>query len=234
MASHLVAVLGLWLRIRTPQQGVAASTTETKTTPPLEKVPRHARCGELKRSACGHSVDSTRCGGVRKNPGTKEDGYITVWRLSIAGLSSVKKIAFAAGWEQRPPDTVLLQELNNRSNVATKASGHNDCLQAALGTVVALPLCCATLCRASACRSLALTSWRPLLSVQLIRDVAGSAWRTSTTLPWKLFKILHLSISSVAWSPQQLSRATRIDIMSSGTFIYTNNDWRRELRRRFN
>ncbi|RNF03762.1 hypothetical protein TcG_11009 [Trypanosoma cruzi] len=220
MASHPVAVLGLWLRIRTPQQGVAASTTETKETSPLEKVPRHARCGELKRSACrlsektarpfrcGHSVDSTRCGDVHKNPGTEEDGHITVWRLSIAGLSSVKKVAFAAGWEQRPPDTVLLQELNNRSNVATKASGHNDFLQAALGAVVALPLFCATLCRASACRSLALTSWRPLLSVQLIRDVAGSAWRTSTTLPWKLFKILHLSISSVAWSPQRLSRAT--------------------------
>ncbi|RNC42197.1 hypothetical protein TcCL_NonESM08172 [Trypanosoma cruzi] len=48
---------------------IAASTTETKTTPPLEKVPRHARCGEVRRSACrlsdktarpfrgGHSVD---------------------------------------------------------------------------------------------------------------------------------------------------------------------------------
>ncbi|RNC44301.1 putative surface protease GP63 [Trypanosoma cruzi] len=34
MASRIVAVLGLWLHTRTPQQGVAASTTETKTTPP--------------------------------------------------------------------------------------------------------------------------------------------------------------------------------------------------------
>ncbi|RNC43302.1 hypothetical protein TcCL_NonESM07012 [Trypanosoma cruzi] len=104
MNSNPVAVLGLWLHIRTPQQGVAASTTETKTTSPLERVPRHARCGELKRSACrlsgksvrpfrsGHSVDITRCGDVHKNPGTEEDGCITVWRLSIAGLSSVKRL----------------------------------------------------------------------------------------------------------------------------------------------
>ncbi|RNC38930.1 hypothetical protein TcCL_NonESM11785 [Trypanosoma cruzi] len=104
----------------------------------------------------------------------------------------------------------------------------------ALGAVVALPFWCATLYRASACRSLALTSWRPLLSVQLIRDVAGSAWRISTTLPWKLFKNLHLSISSVAWSPLRLSRVNSNDIMSSGTVIHTINDWRRELCRRFN
>ncbi|RNC35162.1 hypothetical protein TcCL_Unassigned01985 [Trypanosoma cruzi] len=70
---------GLWLCIISPQQGVAASTTETKTTPPLEKVPRHARYGEVRRSACrlsdrtarpfrcGHSVDITRGGDVHKN-----------------------------------------------------------------------------------------------------------------------------------------------------------------------
>ncbi|RNC37731.1 putative surface protease GP63, partial [Trypanosoma cruzi] len=104
MNSHLVAVLGLWLHIRTPQQGVAASTTETKTTSPLERVPRHARCGEVRRSACrlsgksvrpfrsGHSVDITRGGDVHKSSGTEEDGYITVRRLSIAGLSSVKRL----------------------------------------------------------------------------------------------------------------------------------------------
>ncbi|KAF8282004.1 hypothetical protein TcBrA4_0081350 [Trypanosoma cruzi] len=73
-----------------------------------EKVPRHARCGEVRRSACrlsektarsfrcGHAVDITRCGDVHKNPGAEEDGCITVWQLNIAGLSSVKKIVFAA------------------------------------------------------------------------------------------------------------------------------------------
>ncbi|RNC41300.1 hypothetical protein TcCL_NonESM09143 [Trypanosoma cruzi] len=105
MMLHLVAVLGLWLRIGTPQQGVAASTTETKVTSPPEKVPRHARCGEVRRSACrlsdrtarpfrsGHSVDVTRGGDVH-NPGTEEDGFITIWRLKIAGLSSVKRLHF--------------------------------------------------------------------------------------------------------------------------------------------
>ncbi|RNC32345.1 hypothetical protein TcCL_Unassigned05054 [Trypanosoma cruzi] len=119
MKSHLVAVLGLGLHIRTPQQGVAASTTETKTTPPLEKVPRHARCGEVKRSArrlsdktarpfrSGHSVDVTCGGDVQKNPGTEEDGCINIWRLDIAGLSSVKKIAFAVRLELHPPDIVF-------------------------------------------------------------------------------------------------------------------------------
>ncbi|KAF8303867.1 hypothetical protein TcYC6_0036580 [Trypanosoma cruzi] len=107
-------VAGLWLHIGTPLRCVAASTTETKTTPPLEKVPRHSRCGEVKRSACrlsdktarpfrcGHSVDITRCGDVHKNPGTEEDGYITIWQLNIAGLSSVKNIAFAVRLEQHP------------------------------------------------------------------------------------------------------------------------------------
>ncbi|KAF8297666.1 hypothetical protein TcYC6_0078500 [Trypanosoma cruzi] len=83
---HLVAVPGLWLHVGTPLRCVAASTTETKTTPPLEKVPRHARCGEVKRSACrlsdktarpfrcGRSVDIPLCGDVHKNPGTEEDG----------------------------------------------------------------------------------------------------------------------------------------------------------------
>ncbi|KAF8281560.1 hypothetical protein TcYC6_0006780 [Trypanosoma cruzi] len=130
MKSHLVAVLGFWLHIGTPQQGVSASTTETKTTPPLKRVPRHARCEEVKRSACrlsgttarpfrcNHSVDITLCGDVHKNPGTEEDGYITVWRLNIAGLSSVKKAAFAAGWEQHQTEMVLFQEVNNRSDVA--------------------------------------------------------------------------------------------------------------------
>ncbi|KAF8282724.1 hypothetical protein TcYC6_0023640 [Trypanosoma cruzi] len=139
------AVLGLWLRIGTRQQGVAASTTETKTTPPLEKVPRHDRCGEVKRSACrlsdrtarpfrsGHAVDTTRGGDVHKNPGTEEDGYINIWQLNIAGLSSVKNIAFAVRWEQCPPDIVLLQEINDSSEVATKLSGHNDYLQARTG-----------------------------------------------------------------------------------------------------
>ncbi|KAF8303909.1 hypothetical protein TcYC6_0041270 [Trypanosoma cruzi] len=162
MKSHLDAVLGLWLRIGTPQQGVAASTTENKTTPPLEKVPRHARCGEVRRSACrlsdktarpfrsGHSVDITRCGDVHKNPGTEEDGCITIWQLNIAGLSSVKKIASAVRLEQHPPDIVLFQETNTQSATAAKLYGHNDFLQAALGAVVALSLCCATLCRASA------------------------------------------------------------------------------------
>ncbi|RNC36923.1 hypothetical protein TcCL_Unassigned00089 [Trypanosoma cruzi] len=83
------AVLGLWLRIISLQQGVAASTTETKTTSPLERVPRHDRCGEVKRSACrlsdrtarpfrsGHFIDITRGGDVHKNPGTEVDGFIT-------------------------------------------------------------------------------------------------------------------------------------------------------------
>ncbi|RNC42518.1 hypothetical protein TcCL_NonESM07869 [Trypanosoma cruzi] len=83
MMLHLVAVLGLWLRIGTPQQGVAASTTETKVTSPLEKVSLHARCGEVRRSACrlsdrtarpfrsGHSVDITRGGDVHKNHGPR-------------------------------------------------------------------------------------------------------------------------------------------------------------------
>ncbi|KAF8300757.1 hypothetical protein TcYC6_0058740 [Trypanosoma cruzi] len=145
MMLRLVAVLGLWLRIGTPQQGVAASTTETKVTSPLEKVPRHARCGEVRRSACrlsdrtarpfrsGHSVDITRGGDVHKNPGTEEDGYINIRQPNIAGLSSVKNIAFAARLEQRPPDIVLLQEISNRGDVATKLSGHNDYLQARTG-----------------------------------------------------------------------------------------------------
>ncbi|KAF8304307.1 hypothetical protein TcYC6_0037410 [Trypanosoma cruzi] len=107
MKSHPVALLGLWLRIGTPLRCVAASTTETKTTPPLEKVPRHARCGEVKRSACrlsdktarsfrcGHSVDITRGGDVHKNSGPEMDSYIAIWQRNIAGLSSVKNIAFA-------------------------------------------------------------------------------------------------------------------------------------------
>ncbi|KAF8277136.1 hypothetical protein TcYC6_0016960 [Trypanosoma cruzi] len=80
--AHPVAVLGLWLHTGTPLRCVAASTTE-KTTPPLEKVPRHARCGEVRRCACrlsdrtarpfrsGHSVDITRCGDVHKNHGPR-------------------------------------------------------------------------------------------------------------------------------------------------------------------
>ncbi|KAF8303634.1 hypothetical protein TcYC6_0039490 [Trypanosoma cruzi] len=162
MKSHLVAVLGLWLHIGTPLRCIAASTTENKTTPPLEKVPRHARCGEVKRSACrlsdktarpfrcGHSVDITRCGGVQKNSGPEVDGFITVWQLNIAGLSSVKKIASAVRLEQHPPAIVLPQEENTRIATAAKLYGHNGFLQAALGAVVALPLWCATLCRASA------------------------------------------------------------------------------------
>ncbi|KAF8280544.1 hypothetical protein TcYC6_0027020 [Trypanosoma cruzi] len=188
MESAPCRVAGLWLRIGTPLRCVAASTTETKTTPPLEKVPRHARCGELKRSACrlsdktarsfccGHSVDITRCGDVHKNPGTKEDGYIAIWQRNIAGLSSVKNIAFAARLELPQPDIFLLQEISNRGDLATKLSGHNDFLRAALGAVVALPLWCATLCRASARRSLALTSWRPSLSVYFLRAVPAFAW----------------------------------------------------------
>ncbi|KAF8300870.1 hypothetical protein TcYC6_0059680 [Trypanosoma cruzi] len=145
MMLRLVAVLRIWLRIGTPQQGVAASTTETKVTSPLEKVSRHARCGEVRRSACrlsdrtarpfrsGHSVDIIRGGDVHKNPGTEEDGYINIRQPNIAGLSSVKNIAFAARLEQRPPDIVLLQEISNRGDVATKLSGHNDYLQARTG-----------------------------------------------------------------------------------------------------
>ncbi|KAF8279159.1 hypothetical protein TcYC6_0019370 [Trypanosoma cruzi] len=145
-----------------PQQGVAASTTETKVTSPLEKVPRHARCVGVRRSACrlsdktarpfrcGHSVDITRCGDVHKNHGTEEDGFINIWQLNIAGLSSVKKIAFAARLEQHPPVIVLLQEINTRSATAAKLYGYNDYLQAALGAVVALSFGCATLYRASA------------------------------------------------------------------------------------
>ncbi|KAF8278375.1 hypothetical protein TcYC6_0027560 [Trypanosoma cruzi] len=162
MKSHLVAVLGLWLHIGTPLRCVAASTTENKTTPTLERVPRHARCGEVKRSACrlsdktarpfrcGHSVDITRCGDVHKNPGTEEDGYITIWQLNIADLSSVKKIAFAVRLKQHPPVIVLPQEENTRIATAAKLYGHNSFLEAALGALVALPLWCATLYRASA------------------------------------------------------------------------------------
>ncbi|RNC33205.1 hypothetical protein TcCL_Unassigned04116 [Trypanosoma cruzi] len=131
-------------------------------TSPLEKVPRHARCGEVKRSACrlsdktarpfrcGHSVDITRCGDVHKNPGPEVDGFIALWELSIAGISPVKRVAFVARLEQHPPDIVLLHEISNRSNVATTCSGRNDFHQAALGAVVALPFWCATLYRASA------------------------------------------------------------------------------------
>ncbi|RNC36414.1 hypothetical protein TcCL_Unassigned00627 [Trypanosoma cruzi] len=203
---------GLWLHVGTPQQGVAASTTETKTTPPLERVPSHARCGEGRRSArrllvrtarpfrSGHSVDVTRGGDVHTNPGTEEDGFITVWQLNIAGLSSVKNIAFAARLEQRPPDIVLLQEINNRGGVATRLCGHNDYLRASLGAVVVLPFWCATLYRASACRSLALTSWRPLLSVYFRRAVPAFACRISTTLPQQLVNNPHLLISFAAWA----------------------------------
>ncbi|KAF8287002.1 hypothetical protein TcYC6_0026280 [Trypanosoma cruzi] len=142
---HLVAVLGLWLRIGTPLRCVAASTTETKTTLPLEKVPRHARCGELKRSACrlsdktarpfrcGHSVDITRGGDVHKNSGPEVDGYITIWQRDIAGLSFVKKNAFAARLELPQPDIVLLQATNNRSATAAELSGCNGFLQARTG-----------------------------------------------------------------------------------------------------
>ncbi|KAF8291917.1 hypothetical protein TcYC6_0118380 [Trypanosoma cruzi] len=71
---------------------------------------------ELKRSACrlsdktarpfrcGHSIDITRCGEFHKNSGTEEDGYITIWQRNIAGLSSVKKIAFAARLERNQTD----------------------------------------------------------------------------------------------------------------------------------
>ncbi|KAF8303995.1 hypothetical protein TcYC6_0039610 [Trypanosoma cruzi] len=145
MKSHLVAVLGLSLRIGTPQQGVAASTTETKTTSPLEKVPRHARCGEVRRSACrlsdktarpfrcGHSVDITRCGDVHKNSGPEVDGFITIWQLNIADPSSAKKNASAVRLEQHPPDIVLPQEENTRIATATKLYGHNNYLQARTG-----------------------------------------------------------------------------------------------------
>ncbi|RNC56914.1 hypothetical protein TcCL_ESM05549 [Trypanosoma cruzi] len=145
MKSYIVAVLGLWLHIGTAQQGVAASTTETKTTLPLEKVPRHARCGEVKRSACrlsdktarpfrcGHSVDITRGGDVHKNSGPEEDGFITVWQRNIAGLSSVKNIAFAVRWELPQPDIVLLQATNNRSAIEAELSGCNGFLQARTG-----------------------------------------------------------------------------------------------------
>ncbi|ESS61559.1 hypothetical protein TCDM_10852 [Trypanosoma cruzi Dm28c] len=141
MTLHIVTVLGLWLHVRTPLRCVAVSTTETKTTSFLGKVPRHARCGEVRRSACrllektarpfccGHSVDITRCGEFHKNPGTEEDGFITVWQLNIAGLSSVKKITSAVRWEQHPPDTVLLQKTNTRSATAAKLYGHNSFLQ---------------------------------------------------------------------------------------------------------
>ncbi|KAF8282370.1 hypothetical protein TcBrA4_0081660 [Trypanosoma cruzi] len=111
-----------------------------------------------------------------QEPWPEEDGYINIWQLNIAGLSSVKNIAFAARLEQRPPDIVLLQELNNRGDVAMKLCGHNDYLQASLGAVVALPFWCATLHRASACRSLALTFWRPLLSVYFRQAVPAFAW----------------------------------------------------------
>ncbi|RNC35161.1 hypothetical protein TcCL_Unassigned01984 [Trypanosoma cruzi] len=69
----------------------------------------------------------------------------------------------------------------------------------ALGAVVALPLCCTTLCRASACRSLALTSWRPLLSVYFHRAVAASAWRISTTPHgnWSIIRIYQYRLSLV-------------------------------------
>ncbi|EKF28092.1 hypothetical protein MOQ_008171, partial [Trypanosoma cruzi marinkellei] len=138
-------VLGLWLHIGTPQQGVAASTTVVKATSPFERVPRRARCEEVRRSACrlsdktarpfccGHSFDITRCGDAHNNPGTEEDGYISIWQLNIAGLLSVKKIAFAAPLEQHPPVTVLLQETNNRSATATRLSGCNDFEQARTG-----------------------------------------------------------------------------------------------------
>ncbi|RNC35431.1 hypothetical protein TcCL_Unassigned01691 [Trypanosoma cruzi] len=133
-----------------------------------------------------------------QEPWPEEDGYINIWQLNIAGLSSVKNIAFAARLEQRPPDIVLLQEINNRGDVAMKLSGHNDYLQASLGAVVALPFWCATLYRASACRSLALTFWRPLLSVHFRRAVPAFAWRISTTLPQQSVNNPHLSISFVA------------------------------------
>ncbi|PWV19949.1 hypothetical protein C3747_8g504 [Trypanosoma cruzi] len=145
MRSHLVAVLGLWLHIGTPLRCIAASTTENKTTPPLEKVPRHARCGEVRRSACrlsdktarpfrcGHSVDITRCGELQKNPEAEEDGFITIWQLNIAGLSSVKKIASAVRLEQHPPVIVLPQETNTRSATAAKLYGYNGVLQARTG-----------------------------------------------------------------------------------------------------
>ncbi|KAF8277667.1 hypothetical protein TcBrA4_0108780 [Trypanosoma cruzi] len=188
MTLHLVTVLGLWLHVGTPLRCVAASTTETKTTPPLEKVPRHARCGEVRRSACrllektarpfrcGHSVDITRCGELQKDPDTEEDGFITVWQLNIAGLSSVKKIGSAARLEQHPPDTVLLQETNTRSATAAKPYGYNGFLQSRTGRGGGV----ATLVRHSLpCERLLLlapTAWRPLLSVQLHRAVPASAW----------------------------------------------------------
>ncbi|RNE95867.1 uncharacterized protein Tco025E_09890, partial [Trypanosoma conorhini] len=139
--SHLDAVLGLWTT-RTPQRGTAASTTETKTTSLLEKVPRRARRGEVKRSACrpadktarpirfGHSVDITRCGDVHKNPGPDEDGSVVVWQLNIAGLSPVKNIALAARLARHQPDIVLLQEVKNQSATATKFIGYTDFHQA--------------------------------------------------------------------------------------------------------
>ncbi|RNF10023.1 uncharacterized protein Tco025E_06858, partial [Trypanosoma conorhini] len=51
MTPGLDAVPRLWAT-RTPQRGTAASATETRTTSPLEEVPRRARCGEVERPAC--------------------------------------------------------------------------------------------------------------------------------------------------------------------------------------
>ncbi|RNC36836.1 trans-sialidase [Trypanosoma cruzi] len=160
---HLVAVLGLWLHIGTLQQGVAASTTETKTTPPLEKVPRQARCGELKRSACrlsdrtarpfrsDRSVDITRCGEFHKNSGTDEDGLVVIWQLIPSGPSPFR-IALAFRLAQHRPDMAPLQGCRHRSAQRRGSLAAPTSTRPAVGVPVAWPSWCATPCRASACR----------------------------------------------------------------------------------
>ncbi|EAN98280.1 hypothetical protein TcYC6_0094280 [Trypanosoma cruzi] len=74
------------------------STPREGSTPcPVREVKRSA-CRLSDKTArpfrCGHSVDTTRGGDVHKNSGSEVDGYITIWQRNIAGLSSVKKIAF--------------------------------------------------------------------------------------------------------------------------------------------
>ncbi|RNC32527.1 hypothetical protein TcCL_Unassigned04849 [Trypanosoma cruzi] len=78
------------------------STPREGSTPcPVREVKRSA-CRLSVRTArpfrCGHSVDITRCGDVHKNSGTEEDGFITVWQLDIAGLSSVKRLLLLRDW----------------------------------------------------------------------------------------------------------------------------------------
>ncbi|KAF8277352.1 hypothetical protein TcBrA4_0111260 [Trypanosoma cruzi] len=160
----------------------------TTTASPLEKVLRSVGCGAARRFACsptdttarsfqcGHFVGINRCGGVRKSRSPGEDGLVVICQLRTSGPSPLR-IALAARLAQHHPGMVVMQECRHESAPATRLIVCSDFHQACSGRAGGV----AFLVRHSLpCERLTLlvaqTSWRPLLSVQLHRDVPASAW----------------------------------------------------------